>query len=137
MEADRSALVALFVEPDRRLVAVLVEVGDFQPASRGQASTGVQEKFQNRAVAVVEDGVAGRQTDELPGAGGRQGSRLLPWVRGLPRDELRMCRIRHDDRQPELGRGGGQVFIKTRQRRDAPVEGFGYWGSMERKTGLR
>jgi hypothetical protein len=41
VQPDRPALVALFVQPGSRLVAVLVEVGDFQSAGGGQPGPGV------------------------------------------------------------------------------------------------
>ena len=47
-------LVALFVEPDDGLAAVLAEVGDLQTAGRGDPGAGVQEKLQDGAVAGSE-----------------------------------------------------------------------------------
>ena len=76
--ADGAALVTLLVEPDRRRIAVLVEVGHLQAAGGGQPGARAQKEPQNRAIAVVEHGIASRQSDELAGAGGPTAPAFLP-----------------------------------------------------------
>lgn len=63
-------------------------------------------------VAVVDDGFPGGEPDELPGAGGGEGAGFFARIGRFARDELRVGRIRNDNGQPELGGGGGEVFIK-------------------------
>src|SRR5579872_2013400 len=125
VKADGAALVALLVEPESRLIAVLMKIRDLQPASSAQPDPRPEERFQNGAVAVVDDGFAIRQSDQLPGSCGGERPRLLARVRGLAGDELGMCRIGHGDWQSDLSRGRGQVFVKGRQRRNSPVDRFG------------
>jgi len=97
VEADRPALVALLVQAKRGLVAVLVKIRDLQPAGGAQPDPRPQKRFQDRAIAVVDDGLAVRQADELPGAGGGQRPRLLARVGGLAGDELGVRRVGHGD----------------------------------------
>ncbi len=51
MEADGAALVTLLMQPERGLVAVLVEVRDLQPAGGAQPDSRPQKRFQNWAIA--------------------------------------------------------------------------------------
>lgn len=110
VQADGPALVAFLVQPDGRLVAVLVEVRDFQPAAGAQADAGPQKSFQDGAVAVVDDRFAIGQPDQLPCPRGGERTGFLQRVGGLAGDELGMRGIGDSDGQADLGRG--QVFVK-------------------------
>jgi hypothetical protein len=88
------------------------------------AAAGDQEETSQPAVAEVKHRVATlatRQTHQLAGAGGREGTGFLSWVGGLMRDELRMRRVG----QPDFSRGCGQIFVKTRKLRNSAVQGLG------------
>ncbi len=72
IEADRAALVAFFMEADRRFAFIHVEVLHLETAAGGEPDAGINIELQDGAVPVVEDGFAGRQIHELPGADDRQ-----------------------------------------------------------------
>jgi hypothetical protein len=110
VQTNGSPSVALLVQADLGFVAVLVKVGDLRPAGGGQSGAAIQEKFQNRPIAIIERRVACGQTDELAGTGVGEHPRLLTQIGGLAEDELGVGRVREDDGQAELDRG--QVFIK-------------------------
>lgn len=95
VQANGPALVALLVQPDGGLVAILVKVRHLEPARRGQPGAAVEEELQNRPIPVIEQAVSSRQAHELPGAGGRQGSRLLASVGGLAANKLGMGWVWH------------------------------------------
>ncbi len=80
-EADASTPVALLVEGEGRLVAVLVEVLDLEPADGADAGPCVEEDLQDPPVAELQDGVAGRPGPSIDGPGGRRG----PWSRRVGR----------------------------------------------------
>ena len=83
VETNGPALVALFVQAQRGLIAVLVRIRNLQPAGSTQPDPRPQQSFQDGAIAVVDDRLAIRQTDQLPGPRGRERARFLARVGGL------------------------------------------------------
>ena len=58
MKPDAPVLVALFMEGDGRLVAVLVEVLDAEATPRADAGTGVEEELDDRPVSELQNRVS-------------------------------------------------------------------------------
>ena len=110
MEADRAAPGALFGDADGGAVRVLVKVLDAEPAAGGEAGPRVEVELEDGPIAVIEDSVAGGQPHELAGAGGGEGPGFLAGIGGVAAEELGVGRIGDGDGQPELGRGGLEVF---------------------------
>ena len=108
MEPDAAVLVALLVERDGRLVAVLMEVPDPEATRGADSGTAVEEEFQDRPVTEVEDRVAGGQPHELPGTRCREGLGLVARVGRAPGDELSVRRIGNRYRPPSRNQKPGQ-----------------------------
>ena len=125
VKPDATMLVALLVEGDGRLVAVLVEVLDLEPTAGADPGPGVEEELDDRPVAEVEDRVSGRQPHELPGPRRREGLGLVARVGRPARDELGVGRVGDRDREPELGGDPLEVLVEARERGDPPVDGLG------------
>src|SRR3954465_15033129 len=103
VEPNPPMLVALFMEGDRRLVTVPVKVSDLEPADGANPGRAVEEELDDGTIAVIEDRITRGEAHELPGTGRREGFGLITRVRGSTRGELSMGRVRHGDREPELG----------------------------------
>ena len=90
---------ALLLNPQRRVILVLVEVLDLKSATGRESGAGVQVELEDGPVAVGDHGVLARKTHQLacPGGGQRAGRR--DWLLRLAGDELRVGRVGHDDRQ--------------------------------------
>lgn len=124
VKPDRSALVSLLVQLERRLLSVLVKVRDLQPAACRQSNPGIEINLEDRSIAVIDQVVAHRHSHQLPRPGRRQGFGFVAGIGRAARDELRVGWIGHRDRQPELGRGGRQIFIEGREGRNPPQDGL-------------
>ena len=117
MEPDAAVLVALLVERDGRLVAVLVEVFDPEATRGADSGPAIEEELDDGPVPVVEHRVAGGEPHELPGTGRRQGLGLVARVGRPPGNELGVGRIRDRDGQPELGGDALEVLVEARTAR--------------------
>src|SRR5215472_4494484 len=125
MNTNSAVAVALLVDGESRLVAVLVKVPYAQAAGSSQAHASVEIGLENGAVAVVEHAVAGGEAHELARASSSEGAGAFDRIGRFAGDKLGMGGIGHVDGQAELGGGAGQVFVKARERGDAAVEGLG------------
>ena len=114
VQADLPAAVPLLLKFHRGAAFVLVEVPDFEPATRRQSGTGIEIEFEDGAIAVIEHRFAVRHAEELPRPARRQRLGFVHGVRRVPGNELGVRWIRHDDRQAKLGGNAAEVFIETR-----------------------
>ena len=112
MQPDAPVLVALLVERDGRLLAVLMEVFDPEATRGADPGPAIEEELDDGPVPVVEHRVAGGEPHELPGTGRREGLGLVPRVRRAPGDELGVGRIGDRDGQPKLGRDALEVLVE-------------------------
>jgi hypothetical protein len=89
------AAPAFDMESDRCFIAVLVEVGDVQLAAGLDAHSGIQIKFQDGAIADIEQRISRRHPHQLPRTGFREGAGfidgVLPSVQSFP-PELQFAR---------------------------------------------
>ena len=115
VQPDPPVLVALLVERDGRLVAVLVEVFDLEPTGGADPGPAIEEELDDGPVPVVEHRVAGGEPHELPGTGRREGLGLVPRVGRAPGDELGVRRVGDGDGQPELGGDALEVLVEARK----------------------
>ena len=125
IETDHAALVALFMNADRGVAVLQVEVLHFQAAAGAEANTGIDEQLQDGAVAVFQDRLARRQAHELPGADDGERPGLIAGISRFTGDELRVRGIGHCNEQAQLGRSAVKILVEAGKRADAPIEGFG------------
>ncbi len=86
---------ALELEAQRRLVAVLVDVRDVEPAAGFDARAGVEIELEDGAVTQFQQRVAGQHRHQLPRPCFREGAGFIDRIEGFARDELRMGGIRY------------------------------------------
>ena len=98
VQPDAAVLVALLVERDGRLLAVLVEVFDPEATRGADPGPAIEEELDDGPIPVVEHRVAGGEPHELPGTGRGEGLRLVAWVRRAAGDELSVGRVGNRDR---------------------------------------
>jgi hypothetical protein len=101
MDADGAVLIALFVNRERGLFAVLMKVLDPQPASGSEPDAGLEVSFEDGAVAEIEHVIAGGKSHQLTRAGGGERTRALERIGRLSSDELGV---------------GGESLLKTGAR---------------------
>src|SRR4051812_69855 len=87
MKPDPAMLVALLVEGDGGLIAVLVEVLDLEPAGGSDPGAAVEEEFHDRPIPEIKDRIARGQPHELAGPRRRECLGLVARVGGTSRDE--------------------------------------------------
>jgi len=97
VQSDGPSFIALLMQADCCLVALDVKVRDFESATRAQPNARVEIELQDRAIAILNGQVAGRQTHQLPRTSCAQGFRLVSRIAGFTRDELRVCRVWYCD----------------------------------------
>ena len=112
VQPDPPVLVALLVERDGRLLAVLVEVFDSEATRRADPGSAIEEELDDGPISIVEHRVAGGEPHELPGTGRRQGLRLVARIGRAPGNELGVGRIGNRDRQPKLGGDTLEVLVE-------------------------
>src|SRR5436190_21837581 len=106
MQPELPAPVALLGDADGGALLIEVEVRDLEPATRREPRPGVEIELQDRPVPVVDERLADRKGEELPGPGRRQREGLVNRVAPGAGDELTVGGVRDDDWQPEFRRGG-------------------------------
>ena len=124
VKANGSPAGRFLGEADGGPVGILAEVVDAEAAPGSEAGDRIEIELEDGPVAVIEDGITGGQAHELAGAGVRACPSFLATVGGLTAEELGIGRVGRLDGQPELGRGGLEVFEERAQGADPPVEGL-------------
>ena len=132
MDADGAAAGAFLVNPDGGAVGIVVDVLDAEAAAGGDPGPGIEVEFQNRPVAGLEDGIAGRQRPGfLAGIGSRNSAaaackylknELSDAIRRLSVFGAAPAAIRGFHNHPSRSEGAGGILQDSSVRRRGRAE---------------